>query len=174
MNISVLLSLFLSTTPTGEAPDLCAEVMRGPDGAEIWDSTGRHLSRYCEWTGPDAPVWDDDVCCEVDDSGATCTSNTSRDGSCSVGSRYSCEYGEQVSTGEVVCYQPLPSMCDAGLCVEAPAVTPPTVALIPFILCCGPNGACVWAGYSAGACEGEILYCFWGMSNEDGTVDCFE
>ena len=34
-----------------------------------------------------------------------------------------------LSGGGVVCFQPFPSMCDAGLCVEAPSELPPTQAM---------------------------------------------
>ena len=174
MNISVLLSLFLST-PTGTIPDLCADAMLGPDGSEIRDATGLHLSRYCEWSGPQAPVWDDHACCDVDAAGATCSAINSRDGSCAEGTRYYCEYGEQTPSGEVVCYQPLPSMCDAGLCVEAPPEVLPTLALIdPLVSCCDANGDCYYVGFDSGDCQGEILICLWGMTMEDGTVECFE
>ena len=174
MTTVALLSLFLSLGPSGTLPDLCAEPMQGSDGADIEDSTGLHLSRHCEWTVQEVPFWDDDLCCEVQESSAATCVPALRRGACQTGERYYCEHGEVLSTGEVVCYQPLPDACAAGHCIEAPSTTPPTVALIPFILCCNSGGACVWAGYEAGACEGEILYCSWGMSNADGTVECYE
>ena len=173
MNNTVLLPSLLLFNPNG-SPDLCAEPLLGPDGLGISDSTGRYLSRYCEWSGPDVPVWDDDLCCTASPSTLTCTASGTRDEACRSGARYYCEYGERTPTGEVVCYQPWPSACDAGLCVDPPADGPPIVAVTPLVLCCYSNGECVWAGYSSGECEGEILHCFWGMTNEDGTAECFE
>ena len=40
-----------STSTTGSLPNLCDEVYLGEDGGPIHDSTGRTLSRHCEWSG---------------------------------------------------------------------------------------------------------------------------
>ena len=172
MNISVLLSLFIFT-PSGPAPDLCDEGLLGPDGTEVLDNSGRNLPRYCEWSGPDVPAWRDNVCCDIDAAGATCTAPDSRDASCLAGSEYYCEYGEPTATGGFVCYQPYPDMCDGGLCVEAPDI-PLIAAVTPLISCCYSNGVCVWVGYDSTDCEGELSYCHWAMTLLDGTVECLE
>jgi len=62
-----------STSTSASPPNLCEEVYLGKDGGPIHDSTGRTLSRHCEWTGPDAPILDSEVCCELDASGAACS-----------------------------------------------------------------------------------------------------
>lgn len=173
MNTAILLSLLLSS-PTGDVPDLCAEPWLGPDGAPVHDSTGRYLAQHCEWSGPEVPVWDGLACCELGGTSSSCTAANARDGSCSSGEPYYCEFGELDASGELACYQPWPSACDAGLCLEAPSEGPIIAAVTPLVLCCDSNGTCVWVGYNSGNCQGEILHCFWGMTMEDGTVECFE
>ena len=173
MNTTVLLSL-LFISPSVAPPDLCDDGLLNSSGTERVDSRGQNLPVHCQWTGPDAPVWDDEVCCDLDSAGSACTLERSRDGSCQVGSVYYCEHGEPTSTGGFVCYQPYPSMCDAGLCVEAPTSAPPVVAVTPLISCCNAEGVCVWVGYNTTDCEGELSYCHWAMTLLDGTVECFE
>ena len=158
-----------STSTTGSPPNLCDEVYLGEDGGPIHDSTGRTLSRHCEWTGPDAPVLDSEVCCELDESGAACSLPDTR-GQCSFGERYWCEYGEATALGGVVCYQPLPDACEAGHCVEAPT-EPPTGEPIEA-MCCGAGG-CLPIEWGDD-CEGQFVACLWGISNTDGTVECFD
>lgn len=166
-----LLSSYLSTFASGP-PSLCDTPRLGVDGSPISDSAGRVLARYCQWAGPDVPVWDADVCCELDDDGATCVVPDAV-GRCTTGESRHCEYGEAIAGG-VVCYQPFPSACDMGLCVEAPDDLPP-VGQAATLMCCGASGGCQHVDFVSGlACEGEILACNYGVSNEDGTVECLE
>lgn len=165
------LAIIPALTPaTAEAPDLCADVYLAADGSPIHDSTGRTLSRYCQWTGPDAPRFDDEVCCALDTTGAACGLPDTR-GQCEFGEPYWCEFGEVDSLGGVVCYQPLPDACEAGYCVEAPAGTPPGEAFES--MCCGPGG-CFHMEHIYDDCDGEYAVCWWGISNADGTVECFD
>lgn len=154
-------------------PDLCADVHLDPAGAPYTDSIGQTLSRYCEWTGPDAPVWDDDVCCTVNRAGARCSATTSN-GACQVGLRMYCEYGEALPNGRVTCYQPFPDACEAGFCGNAPtAVAAP--AQESQIGCCSAGGACqVATTDDLDQCQGQWVSCYWGASNDDGTVDCYD
>lgn len=154
------------------APDLCADVHLGPTGAPYADSTGQTLSRYCEWTGPDAPVWDDDLCCTVNRAGARCTA-TSTTGRCQVGLKMYCEFGEVLASGQVACYQPFPDACEAGQCVRAPAVGPRGQET--FLGCCSAGGVCQGVDVSlADGCMGVLFLCDHGFANEDGTVECYD
>jgi len=154
---------------TAGSPDLCDDVYLDEDGTPIHDSTGMTLSRYCEWTGPDAPRLDLDVCCELDAAGAACSLPDTR-GECSFGDLYWCEYGETSSLGGVVCYQLLPDACEAGYCVAAPT-DPPTGE--PFEAMCCTAGGCIHAEVGDD-CDGEFVVCEWGITNADGTVECFD
>jgi hypothetical protein len=172
VKLSIILSTLLSTFSTTTVPDLCDYVYLDASGEPITDSVGQTLSRFCKWTGPDAPVWNANVCCTFDADGAACTRTNSR-GSCSTGKRHYCEHGEAVTGGGVVCYQPLPSMCGAGLCVEAPPIIPEAQMSSTYIACC--DGPCHLIDVEAiFDCEGEILACNYGMSNADGSVECWD
>ncbi|PRQ03413.1 hypothetical protein ENSA5_16190 [Enhygromyxa salina] len=170
MELTTLLTTLLTTFAI-YSPNLCDDVYLNPSGAPITDAVGQTLSRYCQWAGPNVPVWADDICCTIDGDAAECTA-TARDGSCDVGEPKYCEYGEETALG-FVCYQPFPSMCDRGLCVARPPV--PEAELAALVACCTSGGACqlVVAG-TLPNCQGELLACEHGISNEDGTVDCFE
>ncbi|PRP97676.1 hypothetical protein ENSA5_31830 [Enhygromyxa salina] len=170
MELTTLLTTLLTTFAI-YSPDLCDDVYLDPSGAPITDAVGQTLSRYCEWAGPDVPVWADDICCTIRDGEAQCTL-TRRDGDCDVGEPKYCEYGEETAAG-VVCYQPFPSMCDHGWCIAPPPV--PKAELAALVACCTSGGACqlVVIG-TTDQCQGELLACEHGVSNGDGTVDCFE
>jgi hypothetical protein len=156
-------------------PDLCADVYLDAACDPYTDVIGQTLSRCCQWTGPDVPVWDADVCCSIDDDGAYC-SVPDTNGRCRVGYRMYCEYATAFTSGEVVCHQPFPSMCDAGYCIEAPAVPPLTQASL--MGCCNEGGACQpIEAIQMGDCEdagGTFLVCHNGMTNADGTMDCWD
>ena len=134
-------------------------------------TTGRTLSRYCEWTGPDAPALEANICCTLDGDTAHCELANLR-GYCRTGVRMWCSHGEVDSaTGRVSCMQVFPDACDAGLCVQAPPEAPQAW---DGVLCCGPGG-CVPVEYGeAGDCDGDFFICEWGMSLPDGTVECLE
>lgn len=168
--LASLLASPITTAPTESAlPNLCDDVYLGADGAPLHDSSGVTLARYCQWTGPDAPVLASEICCELDATGAACLLPDDR-GRCSSGERYWCDFGEANSFGGVICYQPLPDACEAGYCVAPPAVPPVGE---PFeSMCCFPGG-CFPIEFGDD-CEGEYVACSWGMSNADGTVECFD
>lgn len=166
LSITALLNLFVAS------PDLCADVYLDPAGAPYTDSVGHTLSRYCQWTGPDVPVWNSAVCCMVDSDGAQC-SRPGRNGRCVAGLRMSCKYGEALSGGGVVCYQPFPDACERGYCGRAPT----TVAALPqesYMGCCSTGGVCqLVTGTTIDDCDGDFILCDHGFQNEDGTVECY-
>jgi hypothetical protein len=172
MKVSILLISILSNFAT-TAPNLCDHVYLDASGDPVTDLVGQTLSRYCEWTGPDAPVWDANVCCTIDADGAGC-SRTSK-GRCPTGSKLMyCEHGAATPLGGVTCYQPFPSMCAAGFCAEAPDVPPLTGQMVEFIGCCSSGGACQYVQQSEGwECQGELLSCDHGVTNADGSIECF-
>jgi hypothetical protein len=175
MKLSIILSTFLSTfATTTTAPNLCDDVFLDASDNPVTDLVGQTLSRYCEWTGPDAPVWDADVCCTIDHDGAAC-SRPSATGHCMTGTKKMyCEHGAATPLGGVTCYQPFPSMCDAGLCIEAPDLIP-EAQMGEGVVCCTPGGACVYVhNNDVASCYGELLACNYGISNADGTVDCVD
>jgi len=122
----------------------------------------------CEYTGPDAPALAAEVC-----HGSAGT--WLRGESCPAGTwPYFVRYGEVVdpTTNWVVPYIPLDDACDSpGLCVDGP---PPSDAQ-PYLMCCtgntsGGDSTCV----DGSQCGGTIWYCFDGVSNDDGTITCFD
>lgn len=171
--IVLILSLFQPAQTSSKVPDLCTEAVVDASGAPVSDSTGLTLSRYCQWAGPDAPRWDGDVCCTIDQDGASCVEPDDR-GACDWGTRSYCERAEVTTTGAVVCYQALPSTCDVVPCMS------PTLDGLPEVpvdsLCC-ENGDCwEWdhtTQYSED-CLGYFSWCSSGYLNEDGTVDCYD
>jgi hypothetical protein len=173
MKLSIILSTILSTfATTTSAPNLCDYVYLDASGTPITDSVGQTLSRFCKWTEPDAPVWNANVCCTFDADGAACTKTNSR-GSCSTGKKHYCEHGEAVAGG-VICYQPFPSMCDAGLCIEPPPIIP-EAQMSHYLACCAPGGSPCYLVEPENVwnCQGSLLSCGYGMSNPDGSVECF-
>ena len=173
MVITTLLSTLLSTFAT-PVPNLCDAVILDTSGDPVTDSVGQTLSRYCQWMGPDAPVWDANVCCSIDDDAAAC-STIRTDGRCPSGTKvHYCEHGAADALGGVTCYQPLPSMCDLGLCVEAPEI-PLVATLEGVVACCSPGGACqiVPTHEAALDCQGDFLACNYGAQNADGSVECY-
>jgi hypothetical protein len=173
MAITTLLTTLLTTFAT-QSPELCEDVYLDATGAPLTDAFGQTYSRYCEWTGPEAPIWDADVCCTIDDDGAHC-SQPLTSGRCETGLKMYCEYGAALGDGGVICYQPFPSMCDAGLCVEAPDSPPPTQA---GLACCSDGGPCYpLADDDILDCidgGGYGIFCHDGMSNTDGTITCYD
>ena len=104
MKTTILLSVLLAGAPSGHI-DLCDAALQHPDGGPVSDSAGTTLSRYCQWSGPDVPVWDQTACCELTNSDAACAP-TNAAGRCELGSPYYCEYGELTPAGGLLCYQP--------------------------------------------------------------------
>jgi hypothetical protein len=172
MQLSTVFTIVLKFFAT--SPDLCADVHTDATGAPWTDAIGQTLSRYCKWTGPDAPVWDADVCCTIDGDGAACVT-TDSNGRCTHGDKMYCEYGEVIAGG-VVCYQPFPDACEAGKCVQAPDGMPPEQAG-HSIACC--NAAlCQEIGVSQqDGCEdigGTVFVCQNGETDGNGIVTCYD
>ena len=173
--ITLLVALIPSTAFAGlDAPDLCADVYLGEDGAPLTDTQGRVVPRFCEPTGPNPPVWNDEVCCTFDTDGATCSA-TDVLGRCSVGATMWCDFGEHTG-GEVTCYHPFPDTCELGYCVDAPPDVDPIEAepVEDEALCCIGTNICFGHDNPFGGCEGEIGVCTFGETNEDGTVTCHD
>ena len=173
MQLATILATILLTTN----PDLCADVYVDANGEPYTDAAGQTLSRFCEWTGPDAPVLDLNVCCTISGDNARC-SLPDRKGRCSTGSRaYYCEHGEATSTGAVVCYQSFLSACDLGFCGD---VLPPGGGPLEDTLCCwGGTGTCTELetavdAFECGSGGGYVAFCDDGAQNADGTIDCFD
>ena len=173
MAITIVLTTLLNVFAF--APDLCSDAYLNAAGEPYTDSTGMTLSRFCQWAGPDVPVWDNTVCCTFDADGAQCSVPTAT-GACAVGEPRYCEYGQQL-WGEVVCYQSFPSMCEAGYCISEPTEPPPG-PLASELGCCSAGGACqvilssqLWECKEGG---GEWLACNDGTVYIDGTMDCWD
>jgi hypothetical protein len=121
----------------------------------------------CEYTGPDAPVLAAVVCWTR----TTSTSTLMTGANCPMGSwPYSVKYGViEPLTSIVIGFVPLDDACSRpGLC-QPGYLAPPTTW--GAVMCC-ISGTC-WPGED-GDCEGELLFCDNGVSNEDGTVTCFD
>ncbi len=170
MELSVIFTTLLNIFVT--SPNLCEDVYLDSTGSPYTDSTGQTLPRYCEWTGPDAPVWDADVCCSIDRSGAHCSQPDGM-GRCPVGLKMYCEHGALMPGGDVACYQPFPSMCDVGSCIQPPDVPPPGTAV--WGACCSEGGACqhVSADDTFECPDGQYVVCEDGYLHDDGTVECY-
>jgi hypothetical protein len=172
MQLAIILTTTILTTP----PDLCADVYVDANGQPYTDAVGQTWSRFCDQTGPSAPVLDLDVCCTTSGDNARC-SLPDRQGRCSTGSNfYYCQHGEATSTGAVVCYQPLPSICDFGFCGD---VLPPGSGPVANALCCWGDGSCTEKETVADIVNcaengGYLGWCDDGAQNIDGTVECFD
>ena len=123
----------------------------------------------CEPTGPEAPVFDADVC--WNESGALTLKGA---GACAGGSwAYHLKYGEVIDpvNGTIVAYRPLDNACDhPGLCVKG-EVPPGTSAQS---ICC-EWGFCV--PLNEVLCNSPASFavmCYEGVTNQDGSVTCYE
>ncbi len=176
--LTTLLNIF-TTVPTlcgdifvaaeDTVPDLCSEdVYLNPEGIPLEDSDGTTLSRYCVWTGEDAPVWAGEVCCEFGPDSAYCTPTDAR-GECStVQVKRWCDHAK-FNGEQVVCLQSFPSACRSGACADPPLgvqIDPQT--LTP--LCCF-GGAC-YEITDEEPCGGSFQWCDSPYTNPDGTVGC--
>lgn len=171
MQLSIALTTIFTAIVT-TVPNLCDDVYLDPAGLPYTDWIGQTLSRYCQWAGPDVPVWDKNVCCTIDDDGAHCSRTDPRD-RCRTGLKMYCEYGAAVPGGGVICYQPFPSMCDAGFCVAPPEVPPPPQPI--HVGCCSTGGVCqLIEAEQIFDCQGYLLACYFGELHDDGTVQCYD
>ena len=180
---TILIAAALALTPAltlASPPDLCAERVRAADGSTYHDVTGFEISRWCE-PHTDPPVWAAPLCCVVTDE-ANCVAPTpgSR---CHTGMMFWCEYGERVGDG-VACYQPAPDACEMGFCSEVENPNGMTVFEDTVWLCCdniADELECIFATTTGigelpqnNSCGGFLAACEWGVSNLDGTVECFD
>lgn len=122
----------------------------------------------CEYTGPDAPRLDIDVCLGAQGE------LTVKTGDCSAGAYpYHLSFGEVIdaSIGTVVAYEPLNLACDRpGVCID----DPPPPGASEFPICC-EWGLCVPLGdVPCNSLNSFAYLCDSGVTNEDGTVTCFE
>jgi hypothetical protein len=167
------LSIILTITAFVTSPDLCADVHLDATGQPYMDSIGQTLPRYCKWTGPNVPVLNTDVCCDISDGVAACVM-PDQTGGCSLGAPYYCKYGQVIRNG-VICYRPFPDACASGFCVQPPELPPPTE---PFLACCSAGGVCqeidILQGSDCFTYGGTILACVHGVLNDDGTMACFD
>ena len=173
-SIITLVAILTPSSAFANTPDLCTKEVHVNEQNEPYiDSLGVTLSVHCEWTGPGAPVWDDDVCCSFDAAGASCVVPES-DAAYNLNmDRYYCEYGEPFPDGGMICYQQFDSACEAGHCVdpEVPGIQAPAGSTEQMICCIG--GICrPWD--NGWTCEGEWFFCQDGYSKVDGTVECFD
>ena len=123
----------------------------------------------CEYTGPNAPVLAVDVCW----SRATSTATLMTGATCPTGSwPYSVKYGLVDPLSLVVTgFIPLDDACSRpGLC--SPGYLAPGSTWTSAAMCC-INGTC-WPQVGYDGCSGQILFCANGVSNDDGTVECFD
>ncbi|PRP95032.1 hypothetical protein ENSA5_40300 [Enhygromyxa salina] len=156
MSIStqVLLTLFATLTPTTGGPsDLCDIV---------YTDTGKPI--FCEPHQEGAPRYDGTVCCDE----RMCFE--SPEGYCLADEKpFYCELGEVRSTGEVSCYFEVPDYCDVFPCAPGFQAQPQANHI-----CCH-EGIC-WSTFGdSNDCElQDIYWCYDGVTNEDGTVTCFD
>lgn len=138
------------------------------------DAQYRHLCMsipsVCTYTGPNAPTLAADVCF-----GSAIGIRLKGTGACPSGSwPYYLDYGEVVNpiTNQVAAYIPLNDACDQpGLCVEGP---PPAGAQEHAMCCTGNSSGEGQTCVNGASCGGTLWFCFDGVSNEDGTVTCFD
>ena len=151
---SLLLTLFATLTPTsGDLSDLCDIVH--PD-------TGTPLR--CSPQPEGAPLYGGTVCCDD----TTCFE--SEGGPCLDGEvLYSCELGKVSASKEVACFFEVPTYCEVFPCDPGYQTQPQANPI-----CCN-NGVC-WNIFGDGYdCEfNDIYWCDDGVTNQDGTVTCFD
>lgn len=176
-SLSFPLTALLCLTPAvagANPPDLCADPLRDPTGAPLLDSTGMHLSKWCEWTHElDVVAWEDAVCCVFSTGSPISASCTATDsvGRCVTGFQFWCDFATVSSTGAVRCQQPWPDACAAGFCSSLPIGATPLEDTEP--LCCTDVDVCTVVDLANPVpCGGSYLGCESPFSNLDGSVGC--
>jgi hypothetical protein len=150
----ILLTLFATLTPTeAEVTDLC-DVVHSDTSTPI----------RCQPHSEGAPRYGNTVCCD------TQACFEAPEGYCLDDEKpFYCELGEVDTSGEVSCYFEVPDYCDVFSCVPGfqslPQANP---------MCCY-EGIC-WNIFGDGYdCEiQDIYWCNDGVTNDDGTVTCFD
>jgi hypothetical protein len=118
----------------------------------------------CQHTGPDAPIFEADVCYSPA-SGIVTLKGTAP---CTHDTRpFRLKYGEVAdpSIGTILAYTPLGDGCEAGQCVPFQ----PHGGGQEYPMCCENGGPC-WPG---DGCGGVLYWCYDGVCEEDGTITCF-
>ena len=154
MNVITHLLLALFTIPAlGEGLENLCDIV-DPD-------TG--VPTRCELHPDGAPVLDEAVCCNA----SSCYE--SEDGWCpDVLQPYQCDLGVVLASKEVRCYVEVPSYCELFPCHPGYQPQPES-----YMMCCN-QGVC-WHFNHGDACElDDLFWCGDGVSNEDGTVTCFD
>ena len=178
-SIILLAALLAPSGAFASWPDLClVQVLRDAAGEPYVDSRGVRLSSHCVWTGPEAPVWDSEVCCTFDSSGAGCQVPDPDTAECGADhARFWCGRGQPVPGGGFVCYQPFPSACALGFCQGGsppPGSRAPDEPPVGDVVCCIGGVCWPWDDRPGYECDGEFTWCDDGYSKEDGTVECFD
>ena len=145
------LPLRLPTAVTS-IPDRCAELDRYGDPAR------------CLAVGPDmAPWWDGEVCCDdercVEPTSTGCVRGTSR---------FWCESAILYQDGHLDCVYEVPSYCEVFPCRVAVELTMPP---LEHAVCCHDTGC---YDHEGGLCGGTEVWCGKGVTNDDGTITCFD
>lgn len=149
-------------------PALGCVLLLGPADVE---AQYRHLCTSipsaCTYTGPNAPTLAADVCF-----GSASGIRLKGTAACPSGTwAYFVDYGEVVdpTTNQVAAYIPLDDACSKpGICVDGP----PPAGAQEYPMCCDENYVCT--SPTGGACNGTMWFCYDGVCNDDGTVDCFD
>jgi len=121
----------------------------------------------CGYTGPDAPVLAAAVCW----ASSTFTATLMTGATCPTGSYpYAVKYGVVDPGSKIVtAFIPLDDACSRpGLC-QPKYLAPPNSTSAP--MCCFGDTCYPSDGECYG---GEFLFCLYGVTNDDGTVTCFE
>lgn len=158
MTIITIITLFGTLTGTsGQLTDLC-------------DITNPKIDRplYCQPHHEGAPEWEGAVCCDSE----SCVQADAL-GACAAGRKaYFCELGELMADNTVSCYFEVPNHCDVFQCEPRP----PGFSAEPQAntMCCS-QGWCWGISHTEGDCEeGDITWCSDGVTNDNGTVTCFD
>lgn len=124
--------------------------------------------RVCEYTGPDAPYLNADVCY-----GSASGVVLKGIKPCPTGTwPYHVEHGEVVDpiTNTVAAYVPLDDACSQpGLCIDGP----PPAGAQEHPMCCTSDSQGNETCYDGASCGGTLWWCADGVCNDDGTITCF-
>lgn len=140
----------------------------GSDTAPAQDRCGELNEKgyplYCSPTGPDAPRWAEEICCD----GAMCV-EVGTVGCPDDTLNFWCRNAEVDGEGNVTCLFEVPKYCDIYDCPEpSPGYQPHPAS---NVMCCFAE-ACYDANEFI--CYGNLYWCDDGVNNWDGTMTCFD
>jgi hypothetical protein len=151
---TVITFLFATLTATSGTPSELCDLVYPDTGRPIW----------CEAHPDGAPRFDNTVCCDA--SGCVAAQ---RSGCAKGRTPYHCDLGEVWVGGVVSCYFEVPQYCDVFPCAPGFQTWPQANEM-----CCHA-GECWNTDPFANDCEiDDIYWCDDGVTNEDGTVTCFD